>query len=432
MQYHFVFGSYVPSYLLIKIRTVDPIDNIRDLIDADKAIFFHEYTHFLQNITGGFGHSHIWHTYDQLRQVVSEEQKNLSKIIKIPLSNEVMDQQRLFIRVMRTINGNKYVPEGIDDATASIESLKLVKDKNFDTLYPHAGMRFLNLHLKDENGNEGDYLFGDTAVSETMAYLIETKYFGESVFNNYPYRACRKLGERLQTDLLENDEWLFALCDVSLISNYPGRAFHQILLDMSQTGFVPNVAEDIYDYGLRLMYEKLKWRVWEDFEENKNGAIHVLNELTDYPIFKETVEWFKYILDFGYSERVAVPSMLLQIYREPDCFKGLWELAMARFGTPQIQNSVGERYFSAPLELKDKEEKIEPLFLLSLQQLNNTLIFGNSHCGLYKCCDKSPNVTVDDRCKNSPWERAKDDNICAYGTLWRLYGFTKKNVEVIV
>lgn len=31
MQYHFKFGAYIPSYLLMKINTPDPISKIKDL-----------------------------------------------------------------------------------------------------------------------------------------------------------------------------------------------------------------------------------------------------------------------------------------------------------------------------------------------------------------------------------------------------------------
>jgi hypothetical protein len=429
VQYHFVFGSYVPSYLLIKIQIPDSLANITNLAKVDQAVFLHEYTHFLQNISGGFGHAHIWNTYDQLRQLLSDEQMNPADEIKIPIRNEVATRQRLFMKTLRTVSGNKFVPDGIDDKTALVSSVKLVKDADFEKLNPGSNIWFLNLRLRDNKNNVADYLFGDTAVSETMAYLMEKKFFGGEEINNFPYRSCQKLGEWMGTTLLENDEWLFALCDVAMLTSYPGRMFYQILLEMYQRDFLPDVAEHIYDYGLRLMYQN-GWRVWDDFENNKNGAKIVLSDLIQHPIFIETVEWFKYILESGYQSRINNQYFMLELYRAADPYSGMWKNVMAQFGTPQIHNALGERFFSAPIELKKLEEKIEPLFLLSLQQINNTLMFGQAHCDLYRCCEKAPNIEEDERCKTAPWERAKDEKKCAYGSLWKLYDFAKKKVTL--
>jgi hypothetical protein len=396
---------------------------------VDQAVFVHEYTHYLQNISGGFGHAHIWSTYDQLRQLVYDEQQNNSNELRIPIRNEVATRQGLFMRTLKTVSGNKFVPVGIDDKTSIIHTVRLIKDESYQKLNVDSDVRFVSLVLRDEEKNEAEYLFGDTAVSETMAFLMETKFFGQTEINNFPYRSCQKLGEWMGTPLLENDEWLFALCDVAILSSYPGRMFYQILLDMYQKGFVPGTAEHIYDYGLRLMYNN-GWKIWEDFENNMNGAMIVLNELIQHPIFKETVEWFKYILASGYQSRINNQYFMLHLYREPDPYSGIWQNVMAQFGTPQLHNLLGERFFNAPLELKNIETKIEPLFLLSLQQVNNTLMFGHTHCDLYKCCEKAPNIQEDDRCKNEPWERSKDEQKCAYGSLWALYGFSGKNVIV--
>ncbi len=432
MQYHFIFGAYVPSYLLIKINTPDPLTNIKTLEKADRAVFLHEYIHFLQNITGGFGQSHIWSTYDQLRQVISDQQKSGEKKLEIPVVNDVTQRLRLFIRALQAISGRKYLPEYMDDNTAFIENVSLLLDPAFQELNTGSAIRFLNLKIADEKGNKTDYLFGDTAVSETMAYLMESKYFGESEeINNFPYRSCQKLGEWMETPLLENKEWLFALCDVALLSPYPGRMFYQILLEMFRQDFIPGSAEEIYEYGIRVMYDD-GWRVWEDFENAKNGAIIVLSELFSHQSFKPTLEWFKYILESGYKERIANPTFMLQLYREPDQYEGIWKNIFAQFGTPHLQNLKNERYFNPPLQLNSMKDEIEPLLLLAAQQVSNTLMFRQNEkdtiCGLYKCCDRSPNIEVDERCICEPWERAKDENSCAYAALWTGYGLSEKNV----
>ncbi|TWI85859.1 hypothetical protein IQ13_1028 [Lacibacter cauensis] len=427
MSYHFVFGSYVASHLLIRIRIPDPINNIKELSIADQRVFVHEYIHFLQNISGGFGVAHIWSTYDQLRQLVYEQQKTNGDI-EIPVRSDNANTQRFFMRSLTAIAGDKYLPEAIDDGSAKVVHISLKPDESYDKLVPNSGMRFLKLKIKDDKNNEADYLFGDTAVTETMAYLIEKKFFGEDTINNFPYRACQKVGEYLGSNLVDNDEYLFALCDVAILSSYPGRMFYQVLLKMHQEEFVPSKAEEIYEFGINYLYDN-GWRVWDDFKSSKDGAMIVFNDLIQSPFFKNTVEWFKYVIESGFVSRYNNPYFMLQLYRENDPYSGMWENAMKQFGTPQIHNYHEHRFFRPPHELQELQD-IEPLYLLALQQINNTLMYGKTECGLVKCCGNSFNGNTDDRCSTSPWVRAKDEKTCAYGSLWKLYGFSDRAVIV--
>lgn len=432
MQYHFKFGAYVPSYLLMKINTPDSISNIKELRPEDQLTFIHEYTHYLQNITGCCGMSQIWSTYDQLRQVISNEQKNGEAEFSVPLSNDVIEKQKLFIRTLRTVSGSRYLSSSMSDDSASIRNVRFVLDDNFQKLAPYAKTYFVEFDLIDAKGASEIYKFGDTAVSETMAYLMETKYFPISEeINNFPYRCCQKLGDWMKTDILKDNEILFALCDISLVSPYPGRAFYQILLEIVQKRISITNADEIYKFGEEVL-QSIGFNIWDEFKNAKQGAITVLEEIFNHDIFKATVTWLKYILESGYQSRLLTPNFMLQLYRESNQYEGLWKNALAQFGTPMIYNYFEERFFSSPIELKQIETEIEPLFLIASQQVYNTLLKGynkdDNNCGLYRCCKKSPNAVVDDRCIEAPWGRIKDEKLCAYAALWVLYGLSGKRM----
>ncbi len=431
MQYKNVFGSYVPAYLLIKLRTTDPLHHINKIDVRDQRDFVHEYTHFLQDITGGFGHSHIWNTYDRLRQVIAGQQKDGNTELHLPVKNAVTEHERNITEVMKAIEGSYRVGTGIDDATAFVEGCNFYIEPSFKKLHPRKGPPFfLNLHLKDVKGRKANYLFGEAAVSEMMAYLIETKYFGESALNNFPYKVCQKVGEYLETDLVENNEWLFALCDVAMISNYPGMMFYRILQNMARRKFVPQSAEEIYDYGISYMYSQ-GWSVFEDFRDNKNGAIKVLEDLFRSDFLKNTVEWFKHLLEKGYESRVKKPSFLIDLYRQPNPFEGFWNDMYVIFGTPQLHNGELQRFFAPPHCMKHLESTIEPLFLLSAQQVHDTLLHKKSNCDMLECCRQSTiDIEVDYDCTTAPWERSNKDKACAYTALWVSYGLHNKQVLV--
>jgi hypothetical protein len=91
---------------------------------------------------------------------------------------------------------------------------------------------------------------------------------------------------------------------------------------------------------------------------------------------------------------------------------------MIQFGNPSLHNNAHRRWFKAPYDLAAIEQKIEPLYLLAIQEIRDTLIDGQYSCRLYSYCDERKDGSiVDDRCKYEPWQRAKDEKKCAYGAL---------------
>lgn len=430
MHWSNVYGTYVPCYLLIKLKqTEKPLNKISDLDEADQRIFFHEYTHFFQDITGGFGHSHIWQTYDKFRQIISNLQKSDLKEIDIPLSNPVIEKQAIWENILKTIEGSYLIKDGVDSKTAFVPDVSLYIDDDFRKMYPEKMLHFLRLVVRDENGRESRYNFGESAVSETMAYLMESKMFGDQEVNDFPYKACQKVAGYFNTSLTDNKEWLFALCDVAMLCPYPGMAFYTILLDMHHAGFVPKEAEQIYEFANSAMHKR-GWDMWKVFEENKNGAVHVIKELFNHEIFLETSEWFAYLLETGFAFRKANPFFMLHLYRENSPYEGTWKTISETFGTPQLQNSKEERYFMAPKPLEEKKNKIEPLFLISLKQILNTLVEASYKCELIECCRNAKiGPEVDYRCVSDPWTRADDQQTCAYGAQWFLMGLSKLKVN---
>ncbi len=423
----FTAGTYAP-YLFISVNDNNDLTSLETLDDYGRRIFIHEYTYFLQSISGSMGHSFIWNTFDRSRQLIAFLQKEAGNAIHIPINNDVNEEQRLFRRAMRTLRGDNYLEEPMEDATTRVQNVNFCKDKSFEELNPGHNNYFLNLQLVDEKGNECNYIFGDTAISETMAYLLERTFFETDVPANFPYLSCQQVGEYLETDILKNDEWLFALCDVALVSNFPGNAFYRILQNMHQHDFQPTNGESIIDYGLAFM-NKLGWDVWTGFEQNLQGVQQVVQHLFSDPVFADTVTWFSHVMQTGFDTRRKYPYIFLEFFRSKPAFSGVWTTVYHLFGTPEVHNSLEQRFFQPPAALKHLKNTIEPLFFLSLREIHNTLVKGNRECGLLDCCARH-GVAVDHRCKESPWERASDDKLCPYAFLWMYFDLAGKQVVI--
>lgn len=428
------YGSYLTSFLRIYINTDQDLGqlNADNLGDHEKGIFAHEYTHFLQNITSSFGQMHVWATYDLLRQYVAHIQKNGEEDLKLPLSGAIADNQRRLILVRRKMQGDDSIKQLMEESCTKVIGHQFVKDEIFTQIYPDRNiLKHLELDLRDNKGIKMKYLFGETAVSETMAYLMELKHYKGPKAPEYPYRACQHLGEYMGTKLLLNDELLFALCDVSLLSGFPGTMFFSIMEDLIQKNEKPNSAEAMFDYGVRYMYGN-GIQVFEQYEKNMRGAVHMMSQLLPHPKMKPTVEWISYLLQYGYKTRTETPHLMINLYKEPKLFHGYWENIMMQFGNPSLHNNSNTRYFKAPFDLLEIKDIIDPIYLIAVQEVMSRLIQkNNKQCRLYKYCANSENgLKVDDRCKNTPWERAKDEEKCAFGALWFLYGLKDKTVVI--
>lgn len=424
-------GTYLTSFLRIYINTNLELDSMRkdNLTDYEKRVFVHEYTHFLQNIGGTFGHLHAWHTYDRLRQYIADLHAQGVKEIAIPLTGAVADEQERLLRMRKRMQGSYKVRDGMDDGSTKITNIRLKKDEDMEIQFPGSALvHHLVLELKDGEGEAMEYIFGEAVVSEAMALLMESKYFETDPATNFPYHACRLLAVHLETNLMDSDEILFALCDVALMASYPGMMFYRILLDMHQKEFKPQSGEEVINYGIKFM-EEAGWDVYGDFEKSMNGACHVIKTLFQHPIFTDTVEWICYLFRLGFQCRVETPYFMIQLFREPTAFEGFWNNVMAQWGNPELHNNTPKRAFAAPLALKNKETTIEPIMLLALKEVQETLLNGKTHCDLHQFCRHNTNgLIVDERCNEAPWLRSSDEPTCAYGALWAALGLRGKKV----
>lgn len=429
MHLNNVFGTYVPSYLLITLHTEKALDDIALLDKEDQRTFFHEYTHFLQNISGGFGHSHIWNTYDRLRQVVSDIQHASEKELWIPVNNAVTEEQKSLLRIMTAISGSYKVSGALNDDTSLVSGVDEYRDPDYESRYPNTTTTFIQLNLTDGSGRSRPYRFGESAVSETMAYLMEKKMFGEKKLGNFPYEACQRLCDHIGTSLHHNEEYLFALCDVAMLSSFPGRMFYMIVKEIHESHFQPENSEELFEKGLHIMYSH-NWNIWEDFETAMKGVSHVMGTLFYHEEFGATLEWMRYILHRGFEYRQTNRFFMVELYREPSPYIGKWVEINQEFGTPQLYNDKYKRYFRAPEPLKSNELQIEPLWLLSLQQVHDSLVHRKVKCGLYDVCDNlEAGSIVDYDCAHQPWERAKRNPLCVYAAIWTVFRLTEKNID---
>ena len=421
-------GAYKPSYLGIRINSLLDFSNVQNLHADAQALYFHEYIHFLQDIITTFGLSNSWNTYDRIRQIISLAQKKDSEL-NIPLSGVEVKIHQNNLRALNEIKGDCRIRNLIGNIECDIKKISLASSDNIDQVIKGGKIHLLKLELMDKAKNIYNYIFGAEAVSESMAYLIEQKFSKNMPLEGYPYCAAKKLAEFVYKAISENDEFLFTICDVSLMTTSPGFSYYIILLEMSLQEFFPKSSKELFDFSLDILKNR-GWNIFEDFEHTKTGLLHVFNRIFNRPEFKETNEWFNLIINNSFELRKSNPYIISSLYND-EPFGKSWSTIVAMLGMPMVYNSENKRWFSSPVSLKQNENNIDPIFLYAFWQLHDLLCMGKNaiSCKLIEFCKASnQRDMVDDNCVTSPWEKISGEKVCSFCALWVSYGLENKKV----
>lgn len=431
-------GFYYSSYFRIKVNTNDSFLTFDDtLSELGAAIFFHEYIHFLQDITTTHGLFNIASEVDFIKLFNSKLQGDDINSINVPFATTVDDGNTHINMEMRKI----FIGAG--------------KHKNFDQDYAVNTEPF-NLTIGDNTwtmtrefiqvGNEADggfkYYFGSYCICEGMAYEMEQILYPNVILPNptkLPYSAPRLIADKLYPNFSDNVENLIALCDASLMYSDPGMVFCKVLRLMYKTGYYPQKPEDIYQY----VYDEIKF----EFQSITNPlelfyyAGHLVNtQLSDYfrsNIYEKNNVWIARTISASENLRTQIPSFMLDIARNGDIRSSIiFQAVKRKIGTPIIVNNNNEMYFENILNSYGL--KLEPQYFWVFSEIRDLITkqwadLGRTNlCGLKEFCDKGneANPITDIRCRNEPWSRSNDDNrdLCNFGATWKAWALQGKSL----
>lgn len=419
-------GLYTPSYFQTHIETEEDLISLLELPEAVQALYYHEYIHFLQNLTTTYGLTKTWNTYDRIRQLISFIQKE-TRPINLPLQNEVVSEQKAYWNFLYKQTGSTRlnVPRDIENQYI-ISQIKLIPDADIMRLIPNSPL--VELTVSVDGFADETYILGETAIAESMAYLIESKFYDGGSASKYPYMVVEELIDYLKLPNLNTPEYRFALCDIALMHPMPGWALYTILTRFKTESFSPQDSKEILDRGMQI-YADLGWHVLQQMENAANGLAHIINELYNHEYFEATRQWFYLIVIRGYQLRKENPYLLLDLFLEDRAFSDSLTYIWHNLGGPHCINGKNERVLKEPAGLHGTN--IHPQHLLVLYQLNDFLLMGKKECRLYPICSNSYNKElVDERCLRNPWDRANDDMGCPFAAAWTLFGFHQKNITL--
>lgn len=402
-------GYYMPSFYYMNIGEGDEKLDINKLSDHDLSVFFHEYIHYLQDLTTFDGANRAYVFNELLRGMLEVIYADKAGI-KVPITTDKIDPRVLLENdVVGTTSGDSF----------SIADCEVVK---YETLKKpiHRGNQSFEVPVEVVRfDNNACYKFGSTAIQESMAYLMQrlcTKI--DYTSPDAPYNVATKLAYGICPQVFCDSIKIVALCDASLMSNAPGLIFRYVAEQCKQRPDDFKTPESIIDFTLQL--EGI------DHHTNQKSTIGgfyfdkiiaIKNQLKDYI----QVDKLNFSSSLDACISLAIDYRRNNPYFMVDIARGgyikqnnAFIKALSEFGSPIIVNDKGY-YHQCP---SSKFDNGFMMFFSAILQIFRLFSEGTIPCDMKRWCETSK-IPVDERCDKNPWEHCTDDPMCPFGFLWK-------------
>ncbi len=412
-------ANYESSYFIISVPTEADLE-IKNMNEKDFAVFFHEYIHFIQDITSFYGYSGIYSHGEYIRRVINDIYLT-DKPVQMPVH---LDDKSDFVML------NKMIAKVSLGDKGTIKNIFLIKNACIDTYQISDTFNLPELHVKVIANGEEDITVGAYAIRENMAYLLEksctTRYRTSAEF---PYQIVELLANKICPQKL-SDLDLIALCDISLQTSTPGPSLYMMLESVSNGDITINKPEDIYDFffskEVRFLNQDMK--TTDALRGSAKLAIeHLLSYLNIDSLSQEYRDWVIFTITAGVEMRIQHPYFFLDMTKcKRDKGNAILQYLAKNIGSPQMINAKGKRF-----QLITDRPICRFEYLEVVRQIENLFEYGTTKCNLKSWCKLYPDgAPVDERCDKAPWQRCNDARLCPYALLWKHWNLSNKRVMI--
>jgi hypothetical protein len=432
---------YVPSFFRINLGHLADFGDISNIPFGVFSAFLHEYVHFLQDITTLYGLMVLGNTTYYIRDVAS---RLSGKKGGFTVPKELSNSRRDF-GYRNSILEKLYKGELIKPMRKNIKILSY-EIKHNSTDYPDLESVVVNC-IDDTETKPFSFLFGGNILTEGMAYMIQSLcydsvYVKEGVplldLSDYPYMIDYDIAKIIYPELAAYKELIIGVADISLLTYNPGLTFVRFMEKLRDEKFLGKyskenillIIDDLYDKG----HTFVSWSL-NRFKKVQDNTFAQMTEYFKMPIALELNDWVQKMWKQAFILRKLTPHYILDLIlanngdvRTNPIFVSIYRL----IGTPLIINGDNEGFISPPKDFVPSADFM-PEFMWAVDEISR--IFSKQKiavpCQLYDFCNQSSRnfettnphlrqTKTDDRCEQSPWIRALDDNaLCPVAAIWR-------------
>lgn len=410
-------GFYVPTFFEMHVDTHDDNMIIDQMSDGDATVLFHEYIHFLQDITTFYGLNNLYVQSEYFHSIVNRIKGN--RLFHVPyIIRDNKDNVLLNQKICRLTNGDSE-----ESSLYSVHSVDEWPDDLEDDIISCPLLGKIKTIVLNQNDNMKS--FGAIAIMESMAYILERLCSPNAYTTSpdFPYRTAELVAQYYDTNFGNDLLKVLALCDMSLQNSNPGLCFVNIVKQIKDGKLQFDTPESIYDYfygqevdgsvtSLQDSYNKILDQVGTCLHDYIKG----IDSLNSYH------EWINHLVDFSKDWRNKNRYFLLKMARINDLKKNnCWGYAVARVGSPLMVNA-NNHYFKLPYEGMQEGESVE--MYAALKEIFSLFFNGSKSCGMLSWCLDSPESTPNELCNTAPWKKVRETKLCPYAFFWKHWGLT--------
>ena len=388
------YASYKPSFMEIKV----PFDfqgDIDVLSDQDLGVLFHEYVHYLQNLSTPWGLYTSMAEYGEMVNTYRAIQESGDEIVipVKPFSTKQFEKQKRLID-----KGNGYSPFGMDRSFRVDRSKKVTLSRTVETI---DGRRISSIlcKLSLDDGVEMEFPLGASIIKESMAGMMQGLIDPTAKHENddIPYNLVRILCEDKFEEVAKDPVKMITVCYMSLFSMSPGEV---LINELDNANRNPQLtAKELLDGFMDSATVTMggnKYPVYVFYRMLKDKFLDILGKtlMMEPAYIKEALE--RADVSKGY---IPVLSILYDKGITRDKIKTLME----GVGFPWVW--TGNGYVTAKLDNEGEKESVDVSALMAHYMMYSYLRYPNYWrcCPMRHICLKG-NIEPEDCLDNKPWE----------------------------
>ena len=415
-------GFYHPAFFRMNVPTAESLLNLNELPEPSHSFYFHEYLHFLQDVSTSDALANAGMVGNYLRYAVQQLKLPGTVLpLRVPPDAIIAPQQAL---------RRLYLGAPLNQAQPRMLKVQQVSYLPASVKLPD-GREPMRVELTFTGGERYD--FGATWLCESMAYLAENLVYPAALPpQQVAYRAAELIVESYYPRLLRQSRLnVLALCDASLLFYHPGQAFFLILKQMRAQNWLPLLPEEVYSFAQQALPFDFQGLTSTQQLLHFSGtqAIEMLTGYFTDNVFSANALWIQEVIRRAEVLRQKHPHFMVELVQQgPLKTNPLFRHLTSWLGSPVTTNNEDESSmvvmegFALTAELHpDLFRAIRQILLLFTQGQRGCEM--RAHC--QKTCDEQerPDFT-DARCKTAPWLRSSDVDRCAYAVVWHMWGLT--------
>jgi len=420
LKYSGTKGNYLPAIFFMRIETAEDFTDLDSLSMDSKSTLYHEYVHFVQDITTLYGLGNIAQLVDLQAHLIGRAKEGQNNTFQVPM--EIAEGSDLWKRLMLFD-----IYEG--DKVQQIEGISEILDVRecpVEGILDDGHICSIMVSYKDLYGRAAELEFGAHCINEGMAHLIQDCLSDDVEANYFPYQIAHRVCAHLYPALAVDKRNVVYLCDIALNTSHPAKFFVDMIRALEQSGMQPAGPEGLYDWFEGKMFraaDGARYTFYDLYKKQSELAVKQLQAYFPGELFTALRKWIELVFTSALDMRIREISFWADILGpdSKDERREKFTRLTRNFGYPLMSNRNDAYYFHHP-EIQVPNIEV----FRAVAETHKLFLHAQKGCQMKGFCSSGPSGDITSSLCDEPWKRIKTKYTCAFTVLWIMWGLAEK------